>query len=84
LGTSLSEVIAMIRSETQAVLLDDVRREAGTAESMFWTYKGDEMYLEVTHEDGIDRYIWSATDARCVHPVEYSEDGLLLTSLAAR
>jgi hypothetical protein len=64
----------MIRNETQAVLLDDVRREAGTAESMFWTYKGDEMYLEVTHEDGIDRYILSSTDARYVHPVAHSED----------
>jgi hypothetical protein len=76
LGTNLSEVIAMIRNETQAVLLDDVRREAETAESMFWTYKGDEMYLEVTLEDGIDSYIWSSTDTRYVHPVAYSEDGL--------
>jgi hypothetical protein len=76
LGTNLSEVIAMIRNETQAVLLDDVRREAETAESMFWTYKGDEMYLEVTYEDGIDSYIWSSTDARYVHPVGYSQDAL--------
>jgi hypothetical protein len=74
----------MIRNETQAVLLDDVRREAGTAKSMFWTYKGDELYLEVTHKDRIDSYILSSANARYVHPVGTYEDGLLLTSLTAR
>ena len=74
----------MIRNETQARHLDDVRREAETAECMHWTIEGEEMYLDITHEDGSERYIWSSTDGHYVHPVGNSEDGLLLTSLTAR
>jgi len=51
---------------------------------MHWTIEGEEMYLDITHEDGSERYIWSSTDGHYVHPVGNSEDGLLLTSLTAR
>ena len=67
----------MIRHETQARLLDDVRAEAETEQSILWAVEGGEMYLEVAHhEDGLDRYVWSPTDGRYVHPVGNSGGGL--------
>jgi hypothetical protein len=58
-----------------ARLLGDVRSEArATTGSMVWSFKDDEMYLEIEWIEGgeyrFEKYLSSSVDMRYVHLVE--------------
>ncbi|MDQ3864820.1 MAG: hypothetical protein M3317_15230 [Actinomycetota bacterium] len=61
------------QTQTQMRLLDDVRKEAPSAQDMVWRLEGNDMSLEIERPGYTDRYVWNLTDGRYVHPVTEAE-----------
>jgi len=61
------------RTQTRTQLLDDVRKEAASAQDVVWRLEGDRMCLEIEWSGSTDRYLWDLTDGRYVHPLTEDE-----------
>jgi hypothetical protein len=57
-------------------LLEEIRDETRTAESVLWSLEGDEMHLVVEWPERTDRYLWNSHDGRYVHYVDSRADEL--------
>jgi hypothetical protein len=57
------------QSQARMQLLDDVRKDAVSAEDIVWCFEDDEICLEIEWPGHTDRYLWDLTDGRYVLPV---------------